>query len=43
MLSKAIEAIWPVAIIGNLDYFPAQNCALGIVGQLKAVRQCPPE
>lgn len=26
-----------------LDYFPAQNCALGIVGQLKAVRQCPPE
>jgi hypothetical protein len=27
----------------ELVYFPAQNCALGIVGQLKAVRQCPPE
>ena len=26
-----------------LVYFPAQNCALEIVGQLKAVRQCPPE
>src|SRR5262249_7302404 len=24
-------------------YFPAPNCALGIVGQWKAVRQCPPE
>jgi hypothetical protein len=27
----------------ELVYFPAQNCALGIVGQLKVVRQCPPE
>jgi len=27
----------------KLVYFPAQNCALGIIGQLKAVRQCPPE
>jgi hypothetical protein len=31
------------SILYALDYFPAQNCALGIVGQLKAVRQCPPE
>src|SRR5262249_43050172 len=31
------------ALVTELVYFPAQNCALGIVGQLKAVRQCPPE